>query len=189
MPEEGLQNKMDSWKLPQLEKWIEDGHIETTPGWVVDHSYIRKAISGVVLDENGNKMQKVDPDSAAALYDIREVAYDRWQADNVAVYSLKAMDGVPCMEHGQGYGGMSPASKEFHKRIMDKTLHHDGNPVLRWMVRHCVIDIDPAENIKPNKLKSRHKIDGIVAAVMAVGRAALGRGRNSVYERRGIMTL
>ena len=187
MPEEGIQHKVESWKLPQLNQWIEEGFIETTPGWVVDHAYIRKAVSGVVLDENGKPLPKKDPEAAAQLYDIRELAYDKWQADNLVVASLKAFDGIPCLEHSQAYTGMSAPCKEFHRRVLDKSVHHDGNPVLRWMTRHCVIDIDPSDNIKPNKLKSRHKIDGIVAAVMALGRATLGRGKSSTYNRRGVL--
>jgi phage terminase large subunit-like protein len=48
-------------------------------------------------------------------------------------------------------------------------LKHDGNPVMRWMISNVIIDRDPAGNIKPTKGKSSGKIDGVVAAIMAIG--------------------
>jgi phage terminase large subunit-like protein len=50
-------------------------------------------------------------------------------------------------------------------------LRHGGNPVLRWMVGNVATTQDPAGNIKPDRQKSTEKIDGIVATVMAIGRA------------------
>ncbi|MBQ1610198.1 MAG: terminase large subunit, partial [Elusimicrobia bacterium] len=40
--------------------------------------------------------------------------------------------------------------------------------VMRWMSGNVVVDRDAAENIKPTKAKSPEKIDGIVAAIMAL---------------------
>jgi phage terminase large subunit-like protein len=67
---------------------------------------------------------------------------------------------------------MSPAAKEFEKLVIEGSLQHGGNPVLRWMAANVAIDQDAAGNIKPSKKVSTERIDGIVAAVMAVGRAA-----------------
>ena len=44
---------------------------------------------------------------------------------------------------------------------------------LTWMASNVAIKRDPADNIKPDKAKSRDRIDGIVALVMAVGREML----------------
>ena len=46
---------------------------------------------------------------------------------------------------------------------------------------------DPAGNIKPDKEKSTEKIDGAVAAVMALDRAIRNEGNHggSVYDERG----
>ena len=44
---------------------------------------------------------------------------------------------------------------------------------------------DPADNLKPDKAKSSEKIDGIVAGIMALGRAMVSSGDNaSVYDER-----
>lgn len=48
---------------------------------------------------------------------------------------------------------------------------------------------DPAGNIKPDKEKSTEKIDGAVAAVMALCRAVRNDGSTgSVYDERGILS-
>jgi phage terminase large subunit-like protein len=43
--------------------------------------------------------------------------------------------------------------------------------------------------VKPNKQKSREKIDGIVAGVMALDRATRHESGKSVYENRGLVVL
>ena len=52
-----------------------------------------------------------------------------------------------------------------------------------------VVSTDPAGNVKPNKAKSREKIDGIVAGIMALDRSVRHKEAGSVYERRGILTV
>ncbi|MDD6161626.1 MAG: terminase large subunit [Campylobacteraceae bacterium] len=70
---------------------------------------------------------------------------------------------------GQGFGYMSQPAKEIYALAMKKQLIHDANPVLRWMISNVEILTDPAGNIKLAKNKSREKIDGVVALVMAYG--------------------
>jgi phage terminase large subunit-like protein len=67
---------------------------------------------------------------------------------------------------------MSPATKAFEERILNRQLIHDGNPVLTWAMSNVSIESDAAGNKKPNKDRSRERIDPAVAAVMAVGIAA-----------------
>ena len=66
---------------------------------------------------------------------------------------------------------MTAPTKEIGRLVMSKQLAHAGNPVLRWMADNVTVEQDAAGNIKPSKAKSREKIDGIVAAIMALDRA------------------
>jgi len=104
-------------------------------------------------------------------YNVCEVAMDPWHAQQV-IQQLKS-EHLTVVEHRQGYASMSAPSKEFERRILERRLLHDGNPVMRWMVGNVAISQDPAGNIKPNKERSGDRIDGVVAAIMAVGRASL----------------
>jgi phage terminase large subunit-like protein len=65
-------------------------------------------------------------------------------------------------------GRLSPPSKELERLLGERRFHHGGNPILRWMADNVEAERDAADNIKPSKKKSAEKIDGIVAAVMAI---------------------
>ena len=75
--------------------------------------------------------------------------------------------------------------------VLTEKIEHFGNPVLRWMLSSTVVKSDPAGNIKPDKEKSTQKIDGIVAAIMALGEwmTAQADDESNPYEDRGLLTL
>jgi hypothetical protein len=50
-----------------------------------------------------------------------------------------------------------------------------GDPVTRWMAANVAVAQDPAGNLKPAKDKSTERIDGIVALIMAIGRAMVAQ--------------
>ncbi len=78
---------------------------------------------------------------------------------------------MPCDPYGQGFASMSFPSKEFEKAALNGKLVHGGDEVLEWMMGNVNLKYDPSGNIKPDKAKSGDKIDGVVAAVMAIGEA------------------
>lgn len=151
--------------------WIQQGFLERTPGSAIDYEFIK---------------QRVRDD--AKLFRIQEVAFDPWNAMQIAIQLGE--EGIKCVEFGQGYKSMSEPSKEFEKLLRQKRIAHGGHPVLRWMAGNVMLEIDPAGNIKPSKAKSPNKIDGIVGAVMGLGRAILKGGvKPSKYEREGLMVV
>lgn len=154
----------------QYPLWIQQGHIKATPGNAVDYAYIVTTIAGLLPQ-----------------IDLVELAYDPWNASGVA-QELQDEHGVRMVEFRQGFKSMSEPSKLLERLILSRRIRHDGNPVLTWMVSNVVVDVDPAENIKPNKAKSRERIDGVVGLVMALGRASLDEGP-SVYEQRGMILI
>ncbi len=58
-------------------------------------------------------------------------------------------------------------------------LRHGDHPVLRWMASAISVETDTAGNLKPSKKKSTDRIDGIVAAIMGLGRAMLAPRREA----------
>lgn len=133
---------------------------------MIHYGFIEKFI-----DELGNK------------FHIKEISFDRWGAVQMT-QDLEGM-GFTVVPMGQGYASMSPPSKEFYKLLLEGRIIHGGHPVLRWMAGNAIIDTDPAGNIKPTKdsKKSKGKIDGIVAAIMALDRCIRNQGQQgSVYD-------
>ncbi len=128
-------------------------------------------------------------DDLSKLYNIREIAFDRWGA----VQMTQNLDGMgfTVVPFGQGFKDMSPPTKELMKLTLESMLAHNGHPVLRWMMDNIYIRTDPAGNIKPDKEKSTERIDGAVALIMALDRA-LRNGSvsgGSVYDDRGLLIL
>ena len=94
------------------------------------------------------------------------------------------------VKHSQSIMAMSDPSKELEKAILNKTLAHGGDPVLRWMASNAVIWTDQNDNIKVKKQQAANKIDGIIALIMALSRFKVSGGlKPSPYEGRGIRTL
>ena len=78
------------------------------------------------------------------------------------------------VEFRQGvFRSMSAPTRELEKlSIVSKKLAHGANPATRWMAANVAVAQDPAGNL-PAKDKSTERIDGIVALIMALGRAML----------------
>ena len=72
----------------------------------------------------------------------------------------------------QSMKSMSPASKEFELLVRNKQLTHLGKPLFDWCMSNCELYTDVNDNIKVRKGSDPAlKIDPIIAAIMAVGRA------------------
>jgi phage terminase large subunit-like protein len=70
----------------------------------------------------------------------------------------------------------------FETAILNRTVAHNGHPVLTWCAANAVTDSDPAGNRKLNKVKATGRIDLVVAAVMAYGSAAKPDEGKSFWE-------
>ncbi|MEE9296976.1 MAG: terminase TerL endonuclease subunit [Phycisphaerae bacterium] len=135
-----------------FQTWARQGYIEMTPGNVVDYDRIRGRI---------NELQ--------TQFDIREIAIDRWNSTQLAV-QLQG-DGFEVVTFGQGFRDMTAPTKEWEKLVISAKLRHGGHPVMRWMASNVAVETDAAGNLKPSKKHSTERIDGIVAGIMALGRA------------------
>jgi phage terminase large subunit-like protein len=165
-PEEQAAVRTERDRLNYMD-WIRQGYIQATEGDVVDYNAIKKKI--LQLYEQ---------------FHIAEIAFDRWNATQITT-DLDA-EGLTMVPFGQGFQSMSAPAKALEAIVRDRALLHGGNPVLRWMASNCAVRQDPAGNIKPAKDKSTEKIDGIVALVMALGRATVQATAGSIYEEQGI---
>ena len=168
IPEENIQLRVNRDHVP-YDLWERQGYLYTTEGNVVHYGYIEKFI-----EQLGER------------FNIKEIAFDRWGAVQM-VQNLEGM-GFTVVPFGQGFKDMNPPTKELMKLVLEQNIAHGGHPVLRWMMDNIYIKTDPAGNIKPDKEKSTEKIDGAVAAIMALDRAIRNGagGGVSVYDERGL---
>ena len=167
LPETAVQNSRNS----QYQGWAKDGWLRTTPGDVLDYEAI-----------------KLDISADAAKHDLREVAYDPWQATQMA-HELQAQ-GLVMVEVRPVVQNFSEPMKEWESLVLSKRFHHNGNPAMRWMVSNVVCHRDAKDNIYPRKERNENKIDGPVAAIMALNRALLAPPvEASPYADRGFLSL
>ena len=131
---------------------------------------------------------KKDVLEAAKKYKLKELAFDPWAAGQIAT-TLGEEEGLPMVEHRQGYVSMSPPTKELYNWVVAEKLAHGGHPILRWNADNLAVVIDAAENVKPAKDKSADRIDGIVALIMALGRAIKAFEKISKYESEGLLSI
>jgi len=167
IPEENMRERSVRDRVP-YDVWVREGLIEATEGNVIHYAAIK------------DKIRRL-----GEVYNIKEIAYDRWGAVQISQELEDA--GFTIVPMGQGFASMSPPTKELLNVVLTERLHHGGHPVLRWMADNMAVKQDPAGNIKPDKSKSTDRIDGMVALIMALDRTVRHRNEGpSVYEKRGV---
>lgn len=116
---------------------------------------------------------KEDLREFAGRFDVQQVAYDPWQATQLA-QEMQA-EGLLMVEVRQTVQNISEPMKELEALVLQRKLAHGDCPVLTWMASNVVAKLDAKDNIYPNKERPENKIDGIVAAIMALSRAIAGK--------------
>ncbi len=168
IPKEAVYMRVKNHHVP-YDQWVARGFLEATDGTVINYKFVQKKI------EDLNK-----------VYNIADIAFDRWGA---ALLRQNLEDaGLEMEDFGQGYKSLSPASKELMRLVLERRIAHGGHPILRWNMDNIVVKMDEAGNIKPDKKRAMEKIDGAVAAIMALDRATKNEVKESVYETRGILS-
>lgn len=163
LPDENMRRRAMRDRVP-YPLWVQQGYIDTTPGNTTDYKFIRAGILEI-----------------CAKYNVVDVAYDRTFAGELVQELLD--EGIEMIGFGQGYLSMTTPTNEFERLILSEGLRHNGSPVLRWNVANSVVTRDPAGNVKPDKAKSTERIDGVVAAIMALGRLIVGEKPQTSYYK------
>jgi phage terminase large subunit-like protein len=165
VPADTLAERVKADRVP-YDRWLAAKALETTPGDYVDQGYVMRAI----LD-------------AMEIYDVEKVGYDPWNAGKlIADLQANGVEAERLLLMRQGIPSLGEPSKHFERLVYAGLLDHGGHPVLRWMAGNAVVRFDENLNFAPAKKRSAEKIDGIVAAVMAIGLAHAGEEEKSFWE-------
>ena len=148
LPEAAVEDGRNS----QYKGWEISGYLTSTPGDVIDFAAVRES----VLED-------------LETLNLRACAYDPFHATQLS-QELYAQ-GVQMVEIGATVKNFSEPMKALEALVLERRLHHDGDPVLRWMVSNVVAFRDAKENIYPRKEQNSNKIDGVVASIMSLSRA------------------
>lgn len=130
--------------------WERQGLFQLTEGNIIDYRFIRAKINALREE-----------------FEIAQIGFDRWNSTEI-VTQLGEEDGFEMLKVGQGMGSMFAPTKRLLELVLAREIAHGGNAVLTWMASNVIVQMDPAGNTKPDKKRSREKIDGIVALIMAL---------------------
>ena len=150
VPENCIEERVKKDRV-RYDVWRDEGYLNTCPGDVIDHEYIYKQIL-----------------SFRTLFRFEDIAFDSWNAQWIA--KKMESDGFKAEEAHMGYHTLSEPMKELMGLVLQQKLEHFGDPILAWNAVNVQATTDPMGNIKPDKSKSKEKIDGIVALIMAISR-------------------
>lgn len=171
LPESDLQERMHRDQVDYA-TWVRDGWLVLTPGETVDYEMVLQVIQ-----------QDVQKFGAVSL------GYDPWHAGMFE----RELDGyIELRRYPQRYSGMAEPTQLFERYAIDGKLAHGGNPIASWMMSNVELKEDRQGNIMPMKpRRDGHgkRIDGIVAAIMALHQIAGDATAGSVYKDRGVLTL
>lgn len=132
--------------------WVASGHLIATPGNVTDFNLVEDEAAAFIEDNN-----------------VQSAGFDQWNAMQMAI-SLEERTGVECVEIPMTAKSLSDPMKWVQALIEDGRIHHDGNPVMAWMIGNVTAQMDRNDNVFPRKERPENKIDGAVALIMAMAR-------------------
>jgi phage terminase large subunit-like protein len=136
-------------------KWVIEGFLQQHDGAEIDFDLIEEDMLALVAE-----------------YGPEEVVFDPWRAAQLEQRLTK--NGITAVELGAQVKNLSLPMKELESAIKAGRVHHDGNPMLTWMMSNVVAKLDAKDNIYPRKEKPEQKIDGAVASIMGIARAISG---------------
>lgn len=125
-----------------------------------------RVTSGEVTDEVQIAQTVVDD---AQRFGCHSIAIDRlFQAMRLS--QDLAAQGLAVMPCGMGFLSLTPLVNELEKRILSKTFHHGGHPILRNAVDAVEMELDAAGNRKPSRHDRTKKIDALIAVLLGLDR-------------------
>lgn len=148
LPEDAVEDGRNS----QYSGWAREGRLTVTDGATTDFEVIEDDIR---LD--------------AEKWKPKDLSFDPWQATQMM--QRLAAEGLPVSEYRPVLKNMSEPMKELEALVLAGRFHHDGCPILTWMISNVVAHSNSNDDIMPRKEFPENKIDGAVALIAALGRA------------------
>lgn len=168
IPRGSLDERRSSIEIAKFEQWEKDGFLEVTEGNAVNYEAVREKLNDL-RDEWKLSIQQVaaDPMFAGQLMQQMEA------------------DGFEVVEFRQNFVNFTPPCQELEAAVADGRVRHNAHPILRFNA-DCVtvrkLDNGGMRPVKPDRLRSKKRIDGIVAGLMGLSRAVLQKKKfTSIY--------
>lgn len=147
VPEDTIEEAERKSRIP-YRTWIRDGWVIPTPGGRLDHERVAQEILRYGED-----------------HQLLEVGADPWQVGLLATLLERA--GVTVKAIRQATASQNAPMKLLEGLVAERKIRY-VSPVLLWNANNLCVYQDPTGMVKPDKAKSREKIDGVVALINAL---------------------
>ncbi|WP_119689216.1 terminase large subunit [Acinetobacter nosocomialis] len=166
VPEDTVFNGEEKQVIKLYQKWLNMGLIDAH-------------------DKAENDLNKIADDitDMAQHVALTEVPLDEW--GGFQIISKVEEKGYTAVKIPKTTKSFSPAMRELEAAIAAKRFHHDGNPILTWMISNVIASPDANNNVFPRKANNSKKIDGAIALLMGINRAMFLAGEadpNGFYD-------
>jgi phage terminase large subunit-like protein len=152
--------------------WVRQGRLIATDGAITDMD--------VVVDDLVEFVKQ---------FDVRAICFDPYQVTPLLGALQKRGVTVPLIKINQRVEELSAPMKELEAMVQGGLVKHDGDPCLAWMMSNVISHRDKKDNVYPHKERYENKIDGAVAAMMAMHRYMAEYHRGCVYTERGLLAI
>jgi len=166
LPEDAILESDNS----QYRGWSETGAIQSTDGNTLDHETVT-----------------ADIEIIASILKPRAIGYD--PGFDLVIPQMLQNKGLPMIAVRPLVINFSEPMKHLEAAIIGGKLQHDGNPAMSWMISNVVCHRDSKDNIYPRKQTESAKIDGAVAAIIALNQAIGSIQTASVFNGREVYEL
>jgi phage terminase large subunit-like protein len=162
VPGEDLKGRAERDGVPYVE-WRDAEFVIATDGPIIDPQVVEDHIREL-----------------CATYDVQEIAFD----PHLARQTMQSLhdDGFPAIEMRQAPLTMGPAIGDLERTVNGRMIRQDGHPVLRHHFDSVVASRNDTGLVRMHKGKKTDRIDGAVAAAMAVSRACCAETNKSQYN-------
>ncbi len=162
IPESALEDK-DKRMANMYKGWAQSKFLRVLEGQLIDVQRLADEIKSI-----------------CELHGVEQIAFDAWNA--YAVAQILEDEGLECVQFPQTCKAFAMPTKTVVDLVARRRVQHDDNPVMRWMVQNCVAKVDANGNMRPDRKRSKEKIDGVVAMIMAF-HLALMQGEKKEREQ------
>lgn len=163
LPDETVFNGDERMVSDRYQKWMNQGLLEVHEGAETD---LRLVASDLISDS-----QKAT---------VKEVPVDNWGGR--LLFNELEENGLEVVEIAKNTKNFNAPMKELVAAIASGRFHHDGNPIMSWMVGNVMSKQDANGNDYPRKQKNAMKIDGAVCLLMGINRAMALAGEPEKYS-------
>ena len=152
MPEGRVEDLSRQDRAP-YDEYLKAGYLEVTPGDAIDYSYVARRLEEI-----------------CSRYRVHAIGYDKYYHDSL-MYAARAENlRLPQMqEFYQSGQWMTSGISEFEGLVVRNELLHRGNPIDTRAAAYAVLKTMPNGSLMFDKAERGHKIDPVVAMVMAIG--------------------